>query len=232
MTPGKRPQDVAVQRARSSNLNPAEEQKILHLGKNVLSTIDCNQPEPCILLSRELDVAHPNKGILTAEIRAPYLWDVENLEQGMSLCVLDPVGKVLFCSAEFPSTFPAQATHKFSGEFEWKTNGHEYLASYWNLPLEGSFSATHWTMVSSEAKPDVVAPLARFRTSFLLVLLLALWVVLLLSLVQIRRTLVPLAKLKEATTGISLGDFQTKFESRAERVWRAGRVVQFDGKPH
>jgi putative nucleotidyltransferase with HDIG domain len=188
----------------------AEEQKILHLGKIVLSTIDCEQLEPCIVLSRELDAGHPDKGILTAEIRGSYLWDIENLAGDISLCVLDQSGRNLFCSAESPSTFPAQATHKFSGEFEWKTNGHEYLASYWNLPLEGSFSARHWTIVSSEAKPNVTAPLARFRISFLLVFLLALWVVLLLSLVQIRRTLVPLAKLKEGTLGISLGHFQTR----------------------
>ncbi len=190
----------------------AEEQKILRLGKSVLSTIDCNLSEPCVVLSRELIAARPEKGILTAEIRASYLWDAENLEQNIGLCVLDPYGRSLFCSAESPSAFPAQATQTFSGDFEWKTNGHEYLASYWNLPLEGSFSATHWTIVSSEAKPDAVAPLARFRTGFLLVFLLAVWVVLLLSLVQIRRTMVPLAKLKEGTLGISLGNFQTRVE--------------------
>ena len=188
----------------------AEEQKFLHLGKSVLSTINCNQSEPCIVLSRELDARHPDKGILSADIRNSYLWDAENLVQNISLCVLDPFGRSLFCSAESPSTFPAQATHTFSGEFEWEVNGHEYLASYWNLPLQGTFSATHWTIVSSEAKPNVVAPLARFKMGFLLVFLLAVWVVLLLSVVQIRRTMVPLAKLKEGTLGISLGDFQTR----------------------
>jgi putative nucleotidyltransferase with HDIG domain len=140
------------------------------------------------------------------------LWDVENLPQDISVCVLDPSGRALFCSAESPSTFPAQITHSFSGAFEWKSDNREYLANYWNLPLESSFAATHWTIVSSETKPDVLAPLTRFKTSFLLVFLLTLWVVLLLSLVQIRRNLVPLAKLKEGTRGISLGNFQTRVE--------------------
>jgi putative nucleotidyltransferase with HDIG domain len=188
----------------------AKEQEFLRAGKSVLSTMDCGEPEPCIFLSRGLNAEHPNEGTLVAEIQPPYLWDVDNLPQGIDVCVLDPSGRALFCSAERPSLFPAQVTHSFSGEFEWKRNGREFLANYWNLPLESSFLATHWTIVSSEAKPDVLAPLTRFKTSFLLVFLLALWIVLLLSLVQIRRNLIPLGKLKEGTRQISLGDFQAR----------------------
>jgi len=190
----------------------AKEQETLHLGKSVLSTLECNQPQPCIVMSRELNAGHPDEGILAAGIQVSYLWDVEKLHQDIGLCVLDPSGKSLFCSPESPSTFPAQVSHSFSGELEWKLNGREYLANYWSLPLDNSFSATHWTIVSSEAKSDVLAPLARFRTSFVLVFLLALWVVLLFSLIQIRRNLVPLGKLKEGTRGILLGDFQTRVE--------------------
>jgi nitrate/nitrite-specific signal transduction histidine kinase len=57
---------------------------------------------------------------------------------------------------------------------------------------------------------DVPAPLMRFTTSFLLVFLLVIWIVLLLRLIQIRRDLVPLAKLQQATRRISLGQFQTR----------------------
>src|SRR6266581_6342099 len=190
----------------------AKEQRTLLSGKNVLSTIACDQPEPCIVMSREVNAGHPDEGILAAEVQASYLWDVENLPQNIAICVLDPVGRSLFCSADSPSTFPAQVTQSFSGEFEWQLSGREYRANYWNLPLESSFSSTHWTIVSSEAKADILAPLTRFRTSFLMVFLLALWVVLLLSLIQIRRNLVPLARLKEGTQGISRGDFQTRVE--------------------
>jgi signal transduction histidine kinase len=57
---------------------------------------------------------------------------------------------------------------------------------------------------------DLLAPLMRFTTSFLLVFLLAIWIVLLLRLIQIRRNLVPLAKLQQATRRISLAQFQTR----------------------
>jgi nitrate/nitrite-specific signal transduction histidine kinase len=56
---------------------------------------------------------------------------------------------------------------------------------------------------------DFLAPLMRFTTSFLLVFLLAIGMVLLLRLIQIRRNLA-LAKLQQATRRISLGQFQTR----------------------
>jgi putative nucleotidyltransferase with HDIG domain len=188
----------------------AEEQKFLRSGRNVLSTIPCDVPDLCVFLSRVLDVDNPRDGILTGEIRPSYLWDAENIREPTLLCVLNALGQALFCSGQAPDRFPKRLTQSFSGEFEWKAEQHEYLASYWNLPLQASFSATHWTIVSSEAKPDVLAPLSRFRASFLLVFLLALWIVVFLSLVQIRRYLGPIGKLKEGTCGISSGDFQTR----------------------
>jgi len=187
-----------------------EQQGFLHSGKSILTTLPCIVGEQCIFLSRELAAGHLDDGILVAEINSSYLWDAENLVPNTNICVLDSTGATLFCSAESPDSFPAQITHSFSGEFEWKSNGRDYLANYWNLPLEGSFFVSHWTIISSRAKPDILAPLTRFRTSFILVYLLALWIVLLLSLVQIRRHLVPLGKLKDGTSQLSLGNFHTR----------------------
>ncbi len=187
-----------------------QELQILRSGRNILSTIPCDNPHPCILLSQALNKDVPAEGILVGEIHSPYLWDSQDLPEFMTLCVLDPAGRQLFCSGGAPDRFPTQVTHSFSGHFEWQGNGSDYLASYWNLPLQNAFSASHWTIITSESKPDVLAPLLRFRNSFLLVFLLALWIVLLLSLIQIRRNLVPLAKLKEGTRGIASGDFRTR----------------------
>jgi putative nucleotidyltransferase with HDIG domain len=187
-----------------------KEEEFLHSGKSVLSAVDCGEREPCVFLSHRVNAEQPNQGTLVAEIQTPYLWDADSLPGDINVCVLDPAGQALFCSAAPPTSFPTKVTHTFSGEFEWSRNGQEFLANYWNLPLESSFLATHWTIVTSEAKPDVLAPLARFKKSFLLVFLLALWIVLLLSLVQIRRNLIPLGKLKEGTRRISLGDFQSR----------------------
>lgn len=193
----------------------AAERKFLRSGRSILSTSDCGEADPCILLSRVVSADDPERGILVGEISPAYLWDTENSRDPMVICILDPEGRQLFCTGEAPKRFPREATENFSGQFQWQGNKHEYSASYWNLPLQNSFFGKHWTIVSSEANPDVVAPLIRFRTSFLLVLLLALWVVLLLSLIQIRRHLYPLSRLKEGTRGISCGDFQTRIEIKS-----------------
>jgi len=190
----------------------AGEHETLKSGKVVFSVIECKRPAPCIFISRELDAAHPNEGILAANIQDSYLWGVENLRQDIDLCVLDQLSRTLFCSAESPSTFPAQVARTNSGEFEWKRNGQEYLANFWKLPLTTSLSTAHWTVVASRNKSEELVPLARFRTSFLLVFLLTIWMVLLLSLIQIRRNLDPLKKLMEGTREISRGNFQTKVE--------------------
>jgi putative nucleotidyltransferase with HDIG domain len=188
----------------------AGEQEFLRSGHSVLSTIPCDMPDLCIFLSTVLDVDSPGDGLLVGEIRPSYLWDAENIRAPTLLSVINPSGRVLFCSGETPDRLPGRVFGGFSGEFEWQARQQTYLASYWSLPLHPLFFSTHWTIISSEAKPDVVAPLNRFRASFLLVFLLTLWIVVFLSLVQIRRYLGPLGKLKEGTRGISSGDFQTR----------------------
>jgi putative nucleotidyltransferase with HDIG domain len=185
------------------------EQESLKSGKSVFSTVPCNRPEPCIFMSRELDPGHPHEGILAANIEDSYLWGAETLRQDIDLCVLDQNGRSLSCSAETLSEYPAQVSRTNSGEFEWQRNGQEYLANFWNFPLSTLQSETRWTVVASQNKSQEFAPLARFRTSFLLLFLLTLWMVLLLSLVQIRRNLDPLKKLMESTREISEGNFQT-----------------------
>ena len=191
-----------------------DEQAFLRDGKSVLSTVACDDA-PCIYLSRAVDAGHPEKGTLVAEINASYLWESENLSQDSDTCVFDQRGQTLFCSTQSPRSFPPQAAHSFSGEFELQKDQREFVGDYWNLPLKASFFVSHWTIASSRAKWQVLAPLALFKANFIFVYLLAIWVVLLLSLVQIRRNLVPLGKLKEGTGKLSLGNFHTRVTVRS-----------------
>jgi putative nucleotidyltransferase with HDIG domain len=197
----------------------SEQLRFLDSGENILSTLPCGESQFCILLSRSL-TTDPQTGILVAQIKGSYLWAPEELAKDVETCVLGPVGETLFCSANILRSLPPAVTQSFSGEFNWKANDREFVASFWNLPLASSFFVPHWTIVTSKAKSDVLAPLKRFKTSFLLVFLLAFWVVLLLSSVQIRRSLIPLEKLKESTRKISDGNF-------AERV-RVDSGDEFD----
>jgi putative nucleotidyltransferase with HDIG domain len=120
---------------------------------------------------------------------------------------------VLFSTLPGP-VFPEQAMRQMSssalGQFEWVHEKKGYVAEYRSISLQGfSLFTPKWTVIMSEPKSIALAPVAKFKKIFPLVLLLSLWVVLLLSIVQIRRSLVPLEKLQEGTRRIAEQDFNT-----------------------
>ncbi len=96
------------------------------------------------------------------------------------------------------------------GQFEWKEGGKEGLAGYWSLFLHPKFRVRKWIVVLSESKADVFAPMADLKKTFLLVVLMSLWVVLLLSISQIRRSLVPLERLQEGAERVAKRDFDSR----------------------
>ena len=182
----------------------------LRSGKSVLSTRTCAGTGVCVFLIRQADPSQPHRGVLVAEILPSYLLGAENILENRDVCIADEQGRTISCSGETPSSFPSMISSSVAGQFQWTQNGKDYQADFWNLFLKPSFYTNHWTIIASEAKDDVLAPVAHFKRIFLLVVLLALWVVLLLSLIQIRRNLVPLSELHEGTRHIARGDFQRR----------------------
>jgi putative nucleotidyltransferase with HDIG domain len=156
------------------------------------------------------------------EINTNYLWDIE--EQSTfptmtELCVLDQSNNVLFSSLPGSVSFPNQILQKINqtaiGQFEWVKEKQEYLASYRSILLRPAFFTQKWTVVLSESKSDVFAPMAKFKKIFPLVVLASLLVVLLLSVIQIRRSMIPLEKLQEGTRRIAARDFDSRVEIKS-----------------
>jgi putative nucleotidyltransferase with HDIG domain len=135
-----------------------------------------------------------------------------------ALSVFDQNNQLLYASGNGALSLPKLGTGRSSGELEWQEAGQANIGEYWKLPMKAKFFQDHWTIVASEEKQAALASLASFRHSFPLVILLALWVVLFLSLILIRRTLVPLEKLREGTGKVARGEFETRVavESRDE----------------
>jgi signal transduction histidine kinase/ActR/RegA family two-component response regulator len=160
--------------------------------------------------------------MLLGEIDTEYLWGVgeqNTLPSSMELCVLDQSSTVLFSSLPLPLSFPDGMTSKMtrsaSGQFEWTHQGKQYLSRYWSVFLQGKFGSPGWTVVLSESKAEVLAPMANFRMAFSLIVLLSLWIVLLLSISQIRRSMVPLEKLQAGTRRIAEKDFDSRVTIRS-----------------
>ncbi len=200
----------------------AAELKHIRSGKSLVVT----QPRPDlpsrILMRTALDPERLTRGMLLGEINNKYLWgigDQATLPPMTELCVLGQAQSVLVCSLPGQVSFKEQPAfnraRSESGHFDWRHGGNEYVASVWSIPLKFNFSAPMWTVVLSELKSDVLAPMVNFKYVFSLVVLLSLWVVLLLSISQIRRSLGPLEKLQEGTRRIAMRDFASRVRVRS-----------------
>jgi putative nucleotidyltransferase with HDIG domain len=195
----------------------AAERRHLTSGKTLIfSQSRAGSPER-VFMSLLVDPQDPRRGVLVAEINSPYLWgtvDEGALPALTELCILDQSSRPLFCSPALPASFADDVAQKTAdsavGQFVWSEGGNDYLVSYWSLFLQPRFLVPKWTVVLSESKSAVLAPVDEFKKIFPLVILLALWVVLLLSVSQIRRSLVPLEKLQAGTTRVAQRDFETR----------------------
>jgi signal transduction histidine kinase len=153
--------------------------------------------------------AHGGDRVAVGEVEPGYLWRPENLRSHVVLAVFDSEGRRIFSSspdapAPAPSVGPADGQ---GGRQDWERDGQRFLGESWELFLRSLFQAPSWRLVHYQSAADVFAPMRDFQGLFALVTALSLWVVMLLSLTQIRRSLVPIAVLRDATRRISEGDY-------------------------
>ena len=171
---------------------------------------------------RVVDTQEPGKGILCGEVNSMYLWGIteqSTLPAMTELCVLDRSGNVIYTTIPLTPSFSksSEPRMKFSasGRFEWKAGDGEYLAGFWDIFLKPQFLYPNWRLVLSESKERIFAPMAYFKKIFPLIVLLSLWVVLLLSVIQIRKTMDPLEKLKDGTRQIAMREFDSRVKVKS-----------------
>ncbi len=201
--------------------NPAEhsEQERQHLGSGepLILTQSRGDNRLHIYMMRAVDPQDPKQGILCGEINSMYLWGLwehNTLPTMTEFCVLDRFNHAIYSTIPLPSSFyersALQTRRSPSARFGWKYEDKEYLASFWDIPLKFNFFYPKWTVVLSEPKDYVLAPMAYFKKIFPPIILLSLLVVFLLSVIQIRRTMLPLESLKDGTRRIAMRDFDTR----------------------
>jgi HAMP domain-containing protein len=183
--------------------------------KSLLLTHGCAKPtQTCMLLVRAIDPNHPEKDLIVGEISTDYLWDTDTLPSSLELAVFD-AATTLFGPKESAPPQLDLAQNKLDPTerwFGWNRGPTQYDAAYWRLFLASRFHAAPLTIVISRKHEEITAPILHFRQTFLLVVLLTLWTVILASLVHIRRTLGPLEKLQEGTKAL----VAQRFDSRVD----------------
>jgi response regulator RpfG family c-di-GMP phosphodiesterase/HAMP domain-containing protein len=195
----------------------AAQEAHLRKGKTVMSAGARAGRPAVILMRRLLDPDQPSRGTLVAEVKITYLWrgaDENPLPPMTQLWVLDQTGAMLFSTLPKPVSFSEQQilemirTH--SGRFDWRYENREGVGTYSSLYMKNDFLVDKWIIALGEFKAHVLAPMSKFKKIFPLVVLLSLWVVVLLSINQIRRNLIPLERLQEGTKRIAGRDFDTR----------------------
>lgn len=189
----------------------------LRQGRSVLTTRKMSGHRGRILLVQPMstDAADPRR--VAAEIDAGYLWgDPETFPYAISFCVLSDAYAELYCPPPFQPAAIGTLMRGFpratKGEFTWQDGQQKFLANFSEIFLEAQFVAPRWIVVATQ--PEVVA-LGRsvtFNLIFWGSIVFSVLLVTLLSLTQIRRTLVPLEKLIEGTRRVGRQDFNTNVD--------------------
>lgn len=190
----------------------ADEKSHLAAGRSLLVAAPGSE-EPQIFMGRALEPGIPERGIAWVEIEPDYLWATTGLALWTKVCIVGEVGVLLHCPAPAGSNFGVRSANPSldgpAGDFEWSDRGRDFRAGYWLAFLRPSFLAPSWTVVLSEPRSRIMAPVASFKRSFPLVILLGLLIVLYLSRLEIARCLEPVAKLKEGTQRIARCEFES-----------------------
>ena len=168
---------------------------------------------------RRVDHRKDLHGTLVGEISPEFLWGT--LDQSMPsattlVSVVDDSGRVLFSST--PATEVAREDLIPRPEMTADTlvgDTRPFVHSHWPLVLDEVFSAPTWNLVLSQSRAEVLGPMVPFTQSFLLVVLVSGTAVLLLSMSQIRRSLLPLHELQEGTQRIAHRDFGSRVAIRS-----------------
>ena len=192
-----------------------DELSFLQTGKPLVATRPCGDSGTCMFMAVAVDEDHPEKGQLVGKILPAYLLDRENLPPNKELCVLDAENQLLMCSGRTPAEFPTSSSRAVSGQLRWMRDGKAYDSDYWKVFLKPAFFTDHWTVIASEAQEAGLLPLAEFKRIFVLVVVLSLLSVVLLSVVQIRRQMIPLGKLQEGTRRVAGSAFDTRVDVKS-----------------
>lgn len=189
----------------------------LSLGRAALTTRPLGGSGARAYMISALDPGDLDSGLVVGEISLDYLWTGGVLDLSAPdnyISIYDADGATLF--SNLPAPVPLQDLKDLGQEgadradFEWTFEEDDLIGTYREILLGYNFFTDRWTVVLMQSSSAILEPIAHFRWLFPFAVLMALWVVLLLGITQIRKSLVPLEKLKEGTQRIAARDFESR----------------------
>jgi len=169
-----------------------------------------------------LDPDDPSFGTLWAVVVADSIWGLAetfvNLPSVTDFCVLAGPGRPLHCrsgSTRFADGFATLGPEGL-GVFSHEDGTDRFLVGHWSFYPDSDFDSPPWTVLVVEDLDVLNAPANTFRLLFALALVLAVLLVVLLSNVQIRRTMEPLTALRLGTDRVAAGDLESRVDVRSD----------------
>ena len=153
------------------------------------------------------------RGTFVGEVSPDYLWGGARPEHAIAttrVAVLDDSDHVIFSPAKTLPLAPA-AEQAVPGRAGWSpTRPRSPTCGASEIRMTEAFAAQPWRVVLSESKDEVLEPMVEFTNTFLMVVGLSSLAVLLLSVSQIRRSVLPLEELQKGTRRIAQRDFASR----------------------
>ena len=186
-----------------------------HLYSNqplLLTQFDGDEVRVLILYAR--NYLSPDKGIVIAQLNAEYFWgQADVFAMDVNLCVYNEDYLKMFCTQSqiYPSKKKIQdEVRSIKGDFLWNENREKYFANYHEVFLQAKFLTPRWLVIATQPEVDALDSIKKFNTIFWGSVIFTVLLILLISMVQIRRVLIPLEKLVDGIRRLESRDFNTK----------------------
>lgn len=188
----------------------SEQQTHLLAGNTLLHSNSLADNEIRLFLAKSIESSGKSK-YLVGHIDNDYIRDIGIYSPDI-FCLLDQAEYDLFCSNQMISE---TATKPFLGFREsaennfsyWEINGREYGTNTWDIFLEAHFAHENLSVLIARPRQTLLHTFNQFKNIFPKTLIITGLLVALLSINQIRRSMIPLEKLMEGTSRLSRGEF-------------------------
>ena len=190
----------------------AEQRQQLARGKTIISTQISLETNLDILLIQSLNHKEAVSDLLIGKVNPDFIWAVDELlPSANDLLVINPSGMVLHSSRPslrlmLPGLLKLITT-SISGHFQWRMDGDDNNASYWSVFTQDLFASPNLVVAVSQPEANALAPIKNFTSIFASLLVLAILGISFIAAMQIRKKLIPLTILHNATQKIASGDF-------------------------
>jgi len=173
---------------------------------------------PRFFLAHAIRGKAPERELLVCEVNLDYLWGhVRDAAPPVTeVAVLPPDGAPLFQTQPLPVAVLGRIEEERrkgpAGNFEWGQGSGTLLVDLATVFLKPAFLADDWIVVVSQPRSEAFAVAKGYTRALFLSISLVVLMAGFFAHVQIRRSVAPLAVLKEGTRRISGGDFDSRVE--------------------